>query len=389
MNPQKHPADRSCWSELLFRIARPVLQSMSLNLLRKSMPVEYSPQWDGRSRNVAYMEAFGRLFAGLSPWLNLNDDDSREGQLRKQLREWTLASCVHAADPKAPDYLEWQGEPQALVDAAYIATGFIRAPHATWEKLDHVTQQRYVREFVRLRRIKPFYSNWLLFRAVIEAFLLSIDEDYNKEILLFIIKQINEWYVGDGWYSDGPEFALDYYNSFVMHPMLVEILDLCRRKNLETKIGFELALRRMQRYNVLQERMVSPEGTFPLIGRSITYRMGVFQSLALSAWKYGLPESLSYGLVRNMLTQVMKKLFQQERNFTKEGFLHLGFFGYQPDIADYYTNTGSLYMTALSFLPLGLDPQHEFWTAAPEEWTSRKAWAGQPFPKDYRQSIVS
>lgn len=97
---------------------------MSLNLLRKSMPVAYSPQWDGRSRNVAYMEAFGRVFAGLSPWLNLNDNDSREGQLRNQVREWTLASCVHAVDLKVPDYLEWEGEPQALVDAAYFVTDF-------------------------------------------------------------------------------------------------------------------------------------------------------------------------------------------------------------------------------------------------------------------------
>ena len=58
-----------------------------------------------------------------------------------------------------------------------------------------------------------------------------------------------------------------------------------------------------------------------------------------------------------------------------------GFNGYQ--IWTNYTNNGSLYMTSLSFLPLGLPASHPFWTDAPVDWTSRKAWSGQPFPKDH------
>ncbi len=71
------------------------------------------------------MEAFGRTVTGISPWLNLVDDDSWEGKLRKQIRQWTLASYQNAVNPQAPDYLEWQGEPQALVDAAYIVNSFL------------------------------------------------------------------------------------------------------------------------------------------------------------------------------------------------------------------------------------------------------------------------
>lgn len=91
------------------------------------MILEVSPNWDNRNKKVAYMETFGRLMAGIAPWLSLPDDDTAEGQQRKQLKEWALKSYANAVDPNSPDYLLWNGHGQALVDAAYIAESFLRA----------------------------------------------------------------------------------------------------------------------------------------------------------------------------------------------------------------------------------------------------------------------
>ena len=135
------------------------------------------------------------------------------------------------------------------------------------------------------------------------------------------------------------------------------------------------------------ERLISPEGTFPAFGRSVVYRMGAFQSLALAAWKYGLPEGLTNGQVRSALSAVMRNMFSVDGNFDDKGFLALGFAGHQPDLANYYTNNGSLYMTSLVFLPLGLPADHPFWSDPAEEWTSQKAWAGKAFPIDGHQSL--
>ncbi|MDR2621628.1 MAG: DUF2264 domain-containing protein [Dysgonamonadaceae bacterium] len=381
------PQDRAYWVDMLYKTAEPVLSSMSKGELKKDMVVEYSPTWDGRNKNVAYMEAFGRLMAGVAPWLGLPDDNTPEGKQRKQLREWALRSYAHAVDPGSPDYLLWNGSGQVLVDASYIANSFIRAPKALWEPLDKITKERYIKEFKGLRKIRPAYNNWLLFRAMIEAFLASIGEEYDGYVLDVSLRKINEWYLGDGWYADGPEYSLDYYNGYVMHPMLVEILEVMENKKISSPIQFDLALRRMQRYNQLIERLISPEASFPAVGRSMTYRMGAFQALALSAWKYGLPKTMTGGQVRNALTCVMKRMFSVEGNFNKEGYLQLGFVGHQPNLADYYTNSGSLYITSLVFLPLGLPAGDAFWTSQPEEWTSQKAWGGRPFLKDYHESI--
>lgn len=380
-------ADRAYWANLCYKISAPVLSNMSKGELRKNMTVEVSPLWDKRDISVTYMEAFGRLMAGIAPWLTLPDDNTAEGKQRKQLREWALKSYAHSVDPDSPDYLGWKGPSQALVDAAYIATSFIRAPKTLWEPLDQVTKDRYIKEFKGLRTIQPPYNNWILFRGIIEAFLASIDQQPDGFALRLSVQKMEEWYLGDGWYSDGPEFALDYYNGYVMHPMLVEMIEILESKKMYTAISSELAIRRMQRYNQLIERLISPEGTFPAVGRSMTYRMGSFQPLALSVWKYGLPKNLSNGGVRNALTTIMKNMFSVEGNFGKDDFLQLGFVGHQPELADYYTNNGSLYLTSLVFLPLGLPASAPFWTAPAEEWTSQKAWSGKSFPKDYHESI--
>ena len=39
-------------------------------------------------------------------------------------------------------------------------------------------------------------------------------------------------------------------------------------------------------------------------------------------------------------------------------------------------STGSNYLCTFIFLPLGLQPNDEFWTAKPEPWSSVKIWSG-------------
>lgn len=381
--------DREIWCDVAYRMATPVLSNMSQGLLKQNMLVELSPTWDGRNKDVTYMECFGRLMAGLAPWLSLPDDDSAEGAQRKQLREWALKSYAQAVDPSAPDYLLWRQEGQTLVDAAYIAESFLRGYDALWLPLDSVTKQRYITEFTQLRRVDPPYSNWLLFSATVESFLRKAGAPCDNYRISSSLRKIEEWYVGDGWYSDGPHFAFDYYNSFVIHPMYIEALEVFTEAGKHKKIwnmpdcDYHKAIERAQRFGMILERMISPEGTLPVFGRSITYRTGSLQTLALISWRGWLPKELSNGQVRCGMTAVIKRMFGDNRNFNAGGFLTLGFNGSQPEISDYYTNNGSLYMASLALLPLGLPADSAFWTDAPQSWTSKKAWEGEDFPRDH------
>lgn len=379
--------DRAVWCEILYRMAEPVLRNMSEGKLQQNMQLELSPTWDGRDKRVSYMEAFGRLMAGIAPWLSLPDDETAEGKQRKQLRQWALKSYVNAVDPQSPDRLLWEENFQTLVDAAYVAESFLRGYDALWMPLDSVTKQRYIDEFTSLRRINPLYTNWLLFTTTIEVFLWKANANPDMYRIDSTLRKINEWYVGDGWYSDGPGFAFDYYNSFALHPMYFEALDELTESGKKQKdwagCSYERSIKRMQRFGCILERLISPEGAFPVFGRSITYRTGVFQPLALLAWKESLPKELTNGQVRSALTCVFKRMYGDNRNFNDKGYLTLGFNGKQPKVSNVYTDNGSLYMATLAFLPLGLPADHSFWTSPAESWTSKKAFDGVEFPIDH------
>jgi hypothetical protein len=282
--------------------------------------------------------------------------------------------------------LKWSGHPQTLVEGAYIAESFLKNYEKLWKQLDKTTQKRYIDVFLKLRDIKPYNNNWLLFSAVVETFLNKTEGIGDNYRIMNVLHQIDEWYVGDGWYSDGPKFSFDYYNSFVIHPMFLECLSELDSKYFETDflkgLSYDKMLKRTQRFAVILERLISPEGTFPLVGRSITYRTAFLQPLAFLAWKESLPESLSAGQVRCAMTAVIKNLFEYNQNYNDDGFLLLGFNGHQPEIANRYTNNGSLYMASLAFLPLGLTEDNPFWTEPKQEWTNKKAWTGKAFERD-------
>ncbi len=378
---------REYWCSRAYEMAQPVLENMSRGELQKNMQIEVSPNWDGRNSKVIYMECFGRLMAGIAPWLALPDDGTAEGKQREQLRQWALASYKNAVDPSSPDYLLWRQEGQTLVDAAYIAESFIRGYDALWTPLDDLTKSRYIDEFQRLRRVEPPYTNWLLFSSIIESFLAKVGADFDMYRVLGAIRKVEEWYVGDGWYADGPHFAFDYYSSYVFHPMYLETLqnmiDSRKGSRIDYQKHYERALARAQKFSIILERFISPEGTYPVFGRSATYRLAALQPLALMAWLDTLPKELSPAQVRCALTAVMHRMFDHQNNYNAGGYLTLGFCGSQPNISDWYTNNGSLYMTSLAFMPLGLPATHPFWTSADEDWTQRKAWNGKPFPKDH------
>ena len=385
-NPKS--CDRDYWVGQAYKMARPVLENMAHGKLQQNMLTEFSPSFDNRNRKVVFMETFGRLMAGIAPWLALPDDGSDEAKQRKQLRDWALASYRNAVDPSSPDYLCWGVSDQNLVDAAYIAESFLRAYDALWQPLDSLTKRRYFQEFQRLRRIDPPYTNWLLFASTIESFLAKAGGGCDNFRVNMACRKVEEWYVGDGWYADGPVFAFDYYSSYVFHAMYLETLQAMIDAKVNTRIDynkyFDRALKRAQKYAIILERFISPEGTFPVIGRSTPYRLAAMQPLALLAWYQKMPKELSNGQVRAALTQVMHRMFDHQNNYNQKGFLTIGFCGSQPETADWYTNNGSLYMTSLSFMPLGLPANHPFWTDAPQPWTQVKAWNGKPFPKDHR-----
>ncbi|WP_304233763.1 DUF2264 domain-containing protein [Jiulongibacter sediminis] len=375
---------RDRWVEELDKVARPVLENLAQDQLKAEMPVELSAHIDNPDsrKQVAYLEAVGRTISGISPWLMSEGGSEKEIALREKYKQWTVAGIRNAVNPKAKDYLLWDGG-QPLVDASFFALGLVRCPWI-WENLDQETKAMTVAALNQSQHIVPVYSNWILFSAMIEAFYAQNDLTYDPVRIEYGIREFTEhWNVGDGLFSDGNSFAMDYYNSYVIHPYLSAIVEVMSKKTRRYDKQIEKITEMGQRYAQIQERSIAPDGTYPLYGRSIVYRGGAFQHLADAALREKLPSSISPSQVRSALTAVLEKTLACPDTYNDQGWLNIGVCGYQPGIADFYITTGSLYLCANIFLPLGLNADHDFWTTQEEPWTSKKVFEGIDVPGDH------
>ena len=374
---------RSYWVSVLVRIADPVLLNLSEGMLKANMLVETNPASTRDRKNVTHLEAFGRLIAGMSPWLALDDDGTAEGKLRAKYILLARKSIARAVDPNSSDYMDFSKDGQALVDTAFLAHGLLRASKQLWEPLDNQTKQHVIRAFKSSRVIKPGNNNWLLFAAMVEAFLLKVGEEGDTTRIDFAITKHMEWYKGDGAYGDGADFHWDYYNSYVIQPMLLDIVKILVDTGKEKEAFYQTILKRAKRYAAIQEKLISPEGTFPAMGRSLAYRFGAFQLLGQIALMKQLPEELKPAQVRSALSAVITKMISAPDTFDKNGWLQIGFCGHQPGVAEEYISTGSLYLCTVGLLPLGLPADDAFWTAPAEYWTNKKIWSGMEVPIDH------
>ncbi|MCM3203734.1 DUF2264 domain-containing protein [Paenibacillus illinoisensis] len=365
--------DRKYWVDTLVRIAHPVLDALAESRLVIDMPVESK----GGDRNeYAYLEALGRTLAGIAPWLEQGPRSGKEGEIRARMAELARRAIGVATDPASPDYMNFTQGGQPVVDAAFLANAVLRAPHELYELLDEKAKDNLKSALLATRIIRPVFSNWLLFSAIIEAALARMGvETWDRMRVDYAVRQHDQWYMGDGAYGDGPDFHWDYYNSFVIQPMLVDILDALGDQFDDWKAIRIRVLGRATRYAAVLERMISPEGTFPPIGRSLAYRFGAFQHLSLMALREELPVEVEPAQVRCALTAVIQRQIQMPGTFDDAGWLRIGFAGSQPEIGEAYISTGSLYLCTTVFLALGLSPEADFWQGE-AEWTSRKVWSG-------------
>ncbi len=374
-------SDRQYWVLTADRIARPVLEAAAQGELKKRMPIE---QHEGAGRaDFAHLEALGRLLCGLAPWLELPSDATEEGALRDELLALAHRAVEHGTNPASPDYMNFTKGAQPLVDAAFLAQAFIRSPERLWGGLSDTVKQRVVDAFLLTRKIRAYENNWLLFSATIEAFFIKFGYAYDMERIDYAVRRHNEWYKGDGAYGDGPNFHWDYYNSFVIQPMLVDVVTILREHGLASKDLYDTVLARAIRYAAVLERLISPEGSYPPVGRSLVYRFGAFQALSQMALLDKLPQEVKPEQVRCALTAVIRRQMEQPGTFDKEGWLTMGFCGAQKMVGESYTCTGSTYLCSVGLLALGLPPEHPFWSAPAASWTQLRAWNGESFPIDH------
>jgi len=340
---------RGYWECILSKIVTPVIEGFKKDNFKKYFleHTEHSPIIDNRNKDWAFMELFARTLVSIVPIDKYFDD--------------AVVMVNNAFNPEHSNYIIWikgsdrKNAHQSMVEAAYLCQSFLICPKL-WEKVD---KKAIISTLRNISELEPCKNNWILFETLILLFLKK------NGIITKKTKRIKEnletfekWYRGDSWYSDGNSFVMNYYNSIVIYPMLYQI----QGNTADIKS-------RMIIHADFLERLITKDGEYPVFGRSSPYRLAVFNTLTLAAY-LGIVDNL--GQIKNGLTKVIKKLFDGNQNFTPEGFLKLGINGSQKEYANCYTNTGSLYITCIPFMLLGLPEDSDFWKAELKKNTQEK-----------------
>lgn len=171
-------SDRQYWVNTVTKIADPVLNSLSKGQLTQKMPVMGKEA--GERRKFANLEAFGRVMAGIAPWLELGPEDTEEGRLRQHYIELTHRCFSHAMDSLSPDYMPTNGGEQSIVDGSLLAYSLLKAPFQIKAKLDASLKKKLVLQLNASRSLTPLNNNHILFSAMIETVLLELGEEWRK-----------------------------------------------------------------------------------------------------------------------------------------------------------------------------------------------------------------
>ena len=366
---------RSFWIQTLDTIARPVLLALSEDRLKMDMPVRGKLPREDRMR-CTHLEALGRTLTGIAPWLESDGRVSaREARLRDEYRVMARKAVHYAVTPGSADEMNFSSGMQPIVDAAFLCHAVLRAPRQLWELLPPEDRDALADKIALTRSRKPYVCNWLLFSAMNEVFLRMAGREWDRMRVDMALRMHFDWYKGDGFYGDGPDFHMDMYNSFVIHPMLTDILEQVASEDADWERMRSVQRLRASRYASILEKMIMPDGSYPVLGRSSAYRFGCFHMLAQAALEGLLPEELPPASVRCALNEVIRRTMAFP-NLDEKGYLEIGVCGRQEGMGEEYISTGSLYLCLAVFLPLGLDPEHPFWAVPDAPWTQKRIWRG-------------
>ena len=371
---------RKQWVGALTKIAEPVLDALSREELKETLPQDLNPERFA----FAPLEAFGRTMCGIAPWLEADDVHGEEKELQDKFRRLALIGLDKATDPNSKDFMVFDHGGQPLVDAAFLSHALIRAPRQLMDAMDERVKKNVIAALRSSRKIVPGPNNWIFFSAMVETALYRLGaEDYDKVRIVYATRTFMDWYKGDGLYGDGASFHWDYYNSNVIQPMYVDVVKTFAPVMEEIADLLPVVTRRAARYASILERLIGQDGTYPIIGRSICYRFGAFQLLSQAALEHFLEDSVKPQQVRCALTAVITRIMSSNSMFDEDGWLRPGVYGYQLDLAEMYINRGSLYLCCSVFLALGLSENDPFWAEDNADWTAKKIWNGEKMMRDH------
>ncbi|AIQ35131.1 hypothetical protein R50345_11250 [Paenibacillus sp. FSL R5-0345] len=302
------------------------------------------------SAATAEMEGFSRVLWGLVPLL-IGGGDS-------ELWDIVLDGVRHGTDPSHEEYWgEVKDYDQRLVEMAVFGFALAAIPERIWSPLAPKEQDQLYRWLNQINAHPCYDCNWLFFNVLVNVGFRKIGRPYDEGQLENNLKRMDDFYLGEGWYSDGINGHSDYYVPFAIHYYALLYAKLMEQEDPERSRVFK------ERARLFAADFISwfaPDGSALPYGRSLTYRFA--QSAFWSALAYADVEGFPAGVVKGLVLRNLRWWFSQPI-VDADGVLTIGYAYPNLVMAENYNAPGSPYWALKTFLPLALGEEHPFWKA--------------------------
>jgi len=289
---------------------------------------------------------------------------------------WPLYRSGLAAgvDPGHSDYWGEVGPvDQRMVELAAIAFALCVSPDVLWTPCDPLTKSRLIDYLQTARRLPFSNNNWKFFRVLIDLGLQAVGESPDPDLTQTYLGQLDEFYVGDGWYRDGDTQQLDHYIGFAFH-----FYGLLFTRFADGEFDRKEQFR--QRARLFAQQFIhwfADDGAALPYGRSLTYRFACAGFWAACA--FANVEVLPWPVMKGLYLRHLR-WWAQWPITRRDGVLTVGYGYPNPLMAESYNSACSPYWAFKAFLPLALAEDHPFWAAEESALPNRRTCVSLPRP---------
>ncbi|MBV7695158.1 DUF2264 domain-containing protein [Streptomyces sp. TRM70350] len=284
------------------------------------------------------------------------------GRIGPELVERYAAGLAAGTDPHGDE--RWPpvtDRAQPMVEAASVAIALHESRPWLWDHLDDRVREQVTDWLGGFVGARANDSNWRLFQVITEEFLASVGAPHSRAEIDAGLARLDDWYRGDGWYTDGDGRKFDYYNAWALHLYPVLWARIAGPRADAPRVDKYRS--RLRTFLAVHQHFFGSDGAPVHQGRSLTYRFATTAPLWAGALADATP--LPPGRTRRLASGALKHF--AERGVPDErGLLTLGWYRPFLGVTQRYSGPASPYWASKAFLGLLLPADHPVWTA-PEE----------------------
>ena len=308
----------------------------------------------GYEDRTTLMEGFSRILWGLVPFW-------QGGGVDKELEDTYIKGITAGVNPQSDTY--WGGfrdGDQLFVEMAALSLGLLFTPEKIWTPLSKETKRQFADWLYEINNYFVHECNWQMFRVLTNCALQKLGEKYNHEERERSLARIEEYYLGNGWYTDGKDPHYDYYVSFAIHYYSLIYAVVMEKEDPKRSKEYK------ERAAVFAKDFIywfAEQGEAVPYGRSMTYRFA--QCAFWGACVYADVLPFSMGVMKGILMRNLRKWFEQPI-FDRNHVLTIGYHYPNLHMSESYNSPGSPYWALKSFFVLALPAEHLFWQVKEE-----------------------